>query len=216
MDERPIDPRQPLDVKVNSPGREGLAGTAPAELYARPRHRREQITIAPDFQPPEAQPAWRQDFPIDWPVDRYVERRDFMKFLVLISGAFAAGQVWIATQSWWRGRQDAPPRLRIAGLGDLAIGGTLVFRYPGDHDPCVLVRLGESDFVAYSQKCTHLSCAVIPRPELNALHCPCHEGYFDLRSGRPTAGPPSRPLPRVTLEIAGDGIYATGIEWRTT
>src|SRR5579875_3286117 len=28
-------------------------------------------------------PAWRQDFPIDWPQDHYVARRDFTKFLVL-------------------------------------------------------------------------------------------------------------------------------------
>jgi Rieske Fe-S protein len=79
-----------------------------------------------------------------------------------------------------------------------------------------LVRLTASEFVAYSQKCTHLSCAVIPRPELGSLHCPCHDGFFDLRSGRPTAGPPSRPLPRVVLDIRDGAIYATGMEWRTT
>ena len=214
MDEGQLDPRARLDVRVDSPGREGLTGTAPAELYAR-RAGREQISIAPDFGPPEAQPAWRQDFPIDWPQDRYVERRDFMKFLVLISGAFAVGQFWIAAANWRRRRQGLPPIQRVAAVDDVAVGGTLVFSYPGDHDPCVLVRLADSEYVAYSQKCTHLSCAVIPRPELGALHCPCHEGYFDLRTGRPTAGPPSRPLPRVLLDVRGGAIYATGMEWRT-
>ena len=105
-------PRARLDVQVNSPGREGLAGTAPAELYVR-RAQAEQITIAPDFRPPDVQPAWRQDFPIDWAQDRYVERRDFLKFLVLISGAFTAGQFWIAGQNWWRrhrGLQGSRPR----------------------------------------------------------------------------------------------------------
>ena len=74
-----LDPRRPVDPAINSPGREGLTGTAPANLYA-PGSEREQITIAPDFAPADAQPAWRQDFPIDWPQDLYVERRDFMKF----------------------------------------------------------------------------------------------------------------------------------------
>jgi len=69
---------------------------------------------------------------------------------------------------------------------------------------------------SYSQKCTHLACAVIPQPERGVLHCPCHEGYFDLRSGRPIAGPPSRPLARILLEVRGRDIYATGVEWRTT
>jgi Rieske Fe-S protein len=215
MSEAPLDSRARLDVRVDSPGREGLTGTAPAELYAR-RADREQITIAPDFRPPDAQPAWRQDFPIDWPQDRYVERRDFMKFLVLISGAFTVGQVWIATQNWWRRHLGQGQIRRVASVDDIAVGGTMVFRYPGEHDPCVLVRLTASEFVAYSQKCTHLSCAVIPKPELGSLHCPCHDGSFDLRSGRPTAGPPRRPLPRVVLEIRDGAIYATGMEWRTT
>ena len=73
-DARP-DPRRPIDPAIDSPGREGLTGTAPADLYSAARER-DQITIAPDFAPAHAQPAWRQDFPIDWPQDLYVERRD--------------------------------------------------------------------------------------------------------------------------------------------
>ena len=91
-----------------------------------------------------------------------------------------------------------------------------MFQYPGELDNCVLVRLSEHDLVAYSQKCTHLSCAVIPQPEKGVLHCPCHHGFFDLRSGAPTAGPPRRPLPRITLAVRGQDIYATGVEIRTT
>ena len=101
------DPRRPIDPAINSPGREGLTGTAPANLYA-PGLEREQITIAPDFAPADAQPAWRQDFPIDWPQDLYVERRDFMKFLVLTSAAFTLGQVWIGVQNWYRKRAGQP------------------------------------------------------------------------------------------------------------
>lgn len=204
-----------LDPQISNPGREGLTGTAPAELYA-PIPGREQITIPPDFRSPEEQPAWRQDFPIDWPQDQYVERRDFLKFLVLTSGAMALGQLLIAVQSWWRARSGPVQGLRIASLDDIAVGGVLLFRYPAEHDPCILVRLGPSEFVAYSQKCTHLSCAVIPRPEKGDIHCPCHQGFFDLRTGRPTAGPPPRPLPKITLSVRGRDLYATGVEWRTT
>ena len=69
--------------------------------------------------------------------------------------------------------------------------------------------------VAYSQSCTHLSCAVVPRLQENCMHCPCHEGYFDLQSGRPIAGPPRRPLPRIALEVRQRFVYATGVERRT-
>lgn len=215
MSEHPRDPRGRIDPSVTGAGREGLTGTASSELYRRRDPAQEQITVAPDARPAEAQPAWRQDFPIDWPQDVYVERRDFMKFMVLTSFAFTIGQFWIAAQSWLRGRRGVPAGRRIASLDTLAVGGSLVFAYPGDHDNCVLVRLSETELVAYSQKCTHLACAVIPRPDRGDIHCPCHSGFFDLRSGRPTGGPPTRPLPRITLEVRGREIYATGIELRT-
>jgi Rieske Fe-S protein len=208
------DARGPIDAAINTPGREGLTGTAPASLYA-PALEREQITLAPDFAPAEAQPAWRQDFPIDWPQDLYVERRDFMKFMVLTSGAFALGQLWIGLQNWYRRQVGAPPVQRIAAVDDLAVGAALGFSYPHEHEPCLLVRLTAAEFVAFGQKCTHLSCAVIPRPEEASFYCPCHEGRFDLRTGVPTAGPPRRPLTRIVLDRRGSDIYAVGIEERT-
>ena len=61
MPELTSDPRRLVDPAINSPGREGLTGTAPASLYA-PAVEREQITIAPDFAAADVQPAWRQDF----------------------------------------------------------------------------------------------------------------------------------------------------------
>jgi nitrite reductase/ring-hydroxylating ferredoxin subunit len=207
--------KSPIDVRVDSPAREGLTGTTPADRYSRVETG-ETITIAPDFRPADAQPAWRHDFPIDWPQDQYVERRDFVKFLVLISAAFTAGQFWIAGENWFRRRRGQSEIRRIASLDELPVGGAITFTYATEHDPCVLVRLGERDLVAYSQKCTHLSCAVIPRPEQGVLHCPCHEGLFDLPTGRPVAGPPTRPLPRILLELRGRDVFATGIELRTT
>jgi nitrite reductase/ring-hydroxylating ferredoxin subunit len=208
------DQRASIDPAINSPGREGLTGTAPANLYG-PSSDREAITIAPDFAPAEAQPAWRQDFPIDWPQDLYVERRDFMKFMVLTSAAFTIGQLWIGVQNWYRQRQGRPPVQRIASIADLAVGGAVGFTYPNEHEPCLLVRLSTKEFVAFGQQCTHLSCAVIPRPEEGIFYCPCHEGRFDLRTGVPTAGPPRRPLMRVLLEMRGLDIYAVGVEERT-
>ncbi len=209
------DPRRPIDPVIDSPGREGLTGTAPANLYA-PVFEREHVTIAPDFAPSDAQPAWRQDFPIDWPQDLYVERRDFTKFMMLASAAFAVGQLWIGVQSWYRRRGGGLPIQRITAVDAIPVGGSIGFMYPDAHEPCLLVRLTTSEFVAFSQTCTHLSCAVVPRPEEGSFYCPCHEGRFDLRTGAPTAGPPRRPLTRVLLEMRGRDVYAVGLGERTT
>ena len=53
----------------------------------------DQLSVPPDGRPYSDQPQWRNDFPIDWPQDEFVARRDFTKFLVLTSFAFVAGQV---------------------------------------------------------------------------------------------------------------------------
>ncbi|MCC6423724.1 MAG: Rieske 2Fe-2S domain-containing protein [Phycisphaerales bacterium] len=172
-------------------------------------------TTPPDGRPLSEQPSWRQDFPIDWARDHYVARRDFTKFLVLTSLAFVVGQFWIGVLNIFRRRRGQLPMRRIATLANLPVGGTIGFKYPYEHDDCILVRPDEKTLVAYSQKCTHLACAVVPQFEHNCFHCPCHEGYFDLNSGRPIAGPPRRPLPKVNLEVRGDAIYAIGIENRT-
>jgi Rieske Fe-S protein len=208
------DARAPVDARIESGEREGLTGTTPANIYRR-LHDAEQVTTPPDGRPMSEQPAWRTDFPIDWPQDHYVERRDFMKFMVLTSLAFTVGQFWIAAESLWRRRRADADLVRLAAVSDVPVGGMQTFAFPTEHDPCVLVRPDERTFVAYSQKCTHLSCAVVPRIEEGVIRCPCHEGIFDLASGRPISGPPRRPLSRVRLEVRGDQIFAAGVEERT-
>ena len=95
------------------------------------------------------------------------------------------------------------------------MGGVKLFTFPTEDDHCILVRTSENEHVGYSQKCTHLSCAVVPRPDQNRIDCPCHEGAFELATGVPIAGPPRRPLSRITVEVRQGNVYATGIETRS-
>ncbi len=161
------------------------------------------------------EPRWREDFPIDWPEDQFVARRDFAKFMVLTSLAFVVGQLWIAAQSVVRKRRGPPPEVKVASLRDLPIGSALTFDYPAEHDACVLIRTRDDELVAYSQKCTHLSCAVVPELDKGVLRCPCHEGYFDLKTGVNIQGPPPRPLPKIRLRVVGDDVFATGVDLTT-
>jgi Rieske Fe-S protein len=203
-----------IDAQVNTAGREGLTGTAPANVYAEAGEP-EEITRPPDGRPGDQQPAWRRDFPIDYPQDHYVERRDFMKFMVLISAAFTAGQFWIVAENWLRRRRGQLALTRIASVDDVPVGGAVGFVYPGEHDDCLLIRPEQDVLVAYSQKCTHLSCAVLPQPEQGRIYCPCHEGVFEIATGRPLAGPAQRPLTRIVLQVRGRDVFASGIELRT-
>jgi nitrite reductase/ring-hydroxylating ferredoxin subunit len=170
-------------------------------------------SVSPDGRPPEEQPRWRRDFPIDWAQDELVSRKDLVKFICLTSLAFVAGQVWIVAKGL-AGRRGAAalPGTAVATVDELPVGGAKTFTYPQGSTPRLLVRTGPAAFVAYDQQCTHLLCPVVPAFEEGRLHCPCHNGWFDLASGRPLAGPPRRALPRVTLEVRGATVYATGVE----
>jgi nitrite reductase/ring-hydroxylating ferredoxin subunit len=168
----------------------------------------------PDGRPLPDQPMWRQDFPTDVPQDDHVARREFVKFLVLTSGAFAAGQCWIAAASALR-REGPLPRVRIATVAELEASRVVEFRYPDEHEPCLALCLAPGRYVAFGQKCSHLACAVVPHLDRGELHCPCHNGYFEAADGRPIAGPPRRPLPLVTLEVQDGAVYATGFKPRT-
>lgn len=172
----------------------------------------EAQTVAPDGRPLADQPKWRRDFPIDWPRDEYVSRRDLVKFLVLTSAAFAAGQAWLVVKRLIRGRPEAPPPVAVATVSELAVGGAKTFSYPAGSTPRILVRTGEDRFVAYDQQCTHLLCPVVPAVAEGKLHCPCHNGWFDLETGRPLAGPPQRALARIRVEVRDGTVYATGVE----
>ena len=132
---------------------------------------------------------------------------------MLTSLAFVVGQVWIGVQSLCaRGARHAARCGGRVRWTTLPVGGALEFDYPGAHDPCLLIRADERTLVAYSQKCTHLSCAVVPRIDEGVLHCPCHEGSSTWRPAGRIAGPPPRPLPRISWSVAAsDVIYATGV-----
>ena len=106
----------------------------------------EAVSAAPDGGPPEAQPRWRRDFPVDWPADEYRSRREFAGLLLLTSLAFVAGHFWIVALSYLRRARGQPPLLDVAGVDEVPVGGVRVFEYPAKGDPCVLVRLSDGPF----------------------------------------------------------------------
>jgi Rieske Fe-S protein len=153
----------------------------------------------------------KDDFPIDWEEDHYVSRREFFKFMTLASGGLALGSVGIA--AWTQLKRDTrhfEPVL-VAKVSDVPVGRALGFSYPRPHDICILIQSKEGEFVAYSRRCTHLSCPVDYQPDRNRLYCPCHNGAFSVDDGSVLQGPPPHGLPRIVLEVRGDEIYATGV-----
>ena len=53
--------------------------------------------------------------------------------------------------------------------------------------------VGDSELKVYSNMCTHLSCRVTWRDDIDVYFCPCHDGRFN-KEGEVVAGPPPEPL----------------------
>ena len=154
---------------------------------------------------------YQQDFPIEWEGDHYVSRREMVKFLTL-------GSLLLAMANWATAfgrkllRRDSSEVKLLGPASALDQNSAMLFRYPTAESPCIAIRTPQGELVAYSQVCTHLSCAVVYDKNENQIVCPCHRGIFNVDRGAPVAGPPTRPLPRVKIEQRGDQIYATGLE----
>jgi Rieske Fe-S protein len=157
-------------------------------------------------------PLWTDEFPVHSAQDAYVLRRQFTKFLVLTSTGMFAGNVWIWVKALMAADAGELPAVALGPSSDVPIGGVKLFTYPTPQDPCILIRKVDGRLAAFSQKCTHLSCAVYYAADRNRLECPCHEGYFSVETGRVLQGPPPRPLPRVRVVEENGQILATGIE----
>jgi nitrite reductase/ring-hydroxylating ferredoxin subunit len=154
---------------------------------------------------------WRAEFPYHWDADELVSRRELLQLTVWASGALFVGTALLALLGRLRRRPHTPAQ-PIARLEEIPRGQALYFHYPESDEGAMLLHLPDGRFVAYSQKCTHLACAVYYQPERGRLFCPCHDGVYDPETGEPIAGPPQRRLARIALRRQGDTLYAVAQE----
>jgi nitrite reductase/ring-hydroxylating ferredoxin subunit len=154
---------------------------------------------------------WRAEFPYHWDADDLVSRREFLQFIVYTSGSLFAGTTLLALLGLLQKEETTAP-VPVARMSEVPEGSAHYFHYPNPDDQAMLLHLPGGRFVAYSQKCTHLSCAVYYQPDRQRVYCPCHEGIFDPQTGEPIAGPPQRRLPQIQLRQEGDQLFAVGVK----
>ena len=170
-------------------------------------------------------------------------RRNFLKFAISLStlllvGGIAAIAKSITNPAASQNQSTGPtsfPRVKVAKISDLQLNQPVLFNYPLDNEPNILVKLGQKaesgvgpdgDIVAFSALCQHLGCvysfqAVGSSPKCNSSYqaaspvgyCCCHGSVFDFAHHAQVVGGPSpRPQPQVILETDNSGnIYAVGM-----
>ena len=158
-------------------------------------------------------PKWAEDFSPHALKDRQVTRRDFIRFLFLVSLGFFTGTVGIFLQGLLRGsrRAEGVVPVRLFGRDEIAPGESRTFVIPDKRAPGIVVRLNDGRYVAYTQKCTHLQCPVLWNRKDGRFNCPCHNGAFSVETGAVLFGPPQRPLSPIELRVQKDGIYYAGV-----
>lgn len=133
-----------------------------------------------------------------------VSRRVFFKAGVgLVSACYAGG---IGYPIY---RYLATPAQRAAELGTITemmlkaeqippVGTALQFLF--GNRPAVLIHLEDGSLVCFDAVCTHLGCTVQFQPEEKRIHCACHGGTYDMKTGKNVAGPPPKPLKAYQVE----------------
>ncbi len=150
---------------------------------------------------------WKAEFPYHWDADDQISRRELIRFAVMASGALFAATAGVAALNSLKPQQTVS-RQAITATANVRRGEAYYFHYPTDQDEAILLQRQNGSFVAYSGKCTHLSCAVYYDKASDKLLCPCHDGVFDPQTGAPLAGPPQRSLPRITVSQDSTMLYA--------
>ncbi len=158
-------------------------------------------------------PHWKDAFPVDLEEEGRFARREFTRFLALVSTGFTLGIVGLRARK--RPLDGAPEAegspittLAVCRLEDVAPGQSRLFTYRDDQDRCILVHTPKGELKAYRQTCTHLGCAV--RWDGARLQCPCHHGYFEVERGFPVQGPPTRPLSALAVSVIDGVVTITG------
>jgi cytochrome b6-f complex iron-sulfur subunit len=136
-----------------------------------------------------------------------VQRRKFVE-VVLGSGVLATAIAFLYPVL----RYLVPPKALDLGGGSVVAGkvGELkpnsgkIFRF--GNRPGLLVRTPSGEYRAMSATCTHLSCTVQYREDLQRVWCACHNGQYDL-NGKNISGPPPRPLELFETQVQGDEIF---------
>jgi Rieske Fe-S protein len=96
------------------------------------------------------------------------------------------------------------------------VGSSVAFDFGGS--PAIALRTasaqpnglssGGANYVALSRICTHLGCTLNLPDDAGKMGCGCHGSVFVSQTGAVAAGPATKPLDKIKLELRGTELYA--------
>ncbi len=97
-------------------------------------------------------------------------------------------------------------KVEAAKFGELAPNTSKIFKF--GNSPGIIIHTPQGELRAFTAICTHLACTINYDNETETIHCPCHNGWFDL-AGNVISGPPPAPLEEYDVEKSGDVIFVS-------
>jgi Rieske Fe-S protein len=134
------------------------------------------------------------------------ERRDFLTWLLGSWGAGVLGAI-----AYPIARFLVPPDVPEATAVSASAGSASALAansgrvVPFGSQAAIVIRTETGELRAFSAICTHLTCTVQYRADIQHIWCACHNGHYDL-TGRNIAGPPPRPLQAYAVDVKEDEI----------
>ncbi len=138
-----------------------------------------------------------------------VTRREFLRTVVTAAGACYAAAVgypvfrYLTTPAEQAKSMAAVTEVALKDANTLPLGSVMMFKFGSR--PAMLIHHKDNSWVALDAVCTHLGCTVQYQPGRDVIHCNCHGGEYDAKTGKNISGPPPRPLrPYVAKVVAND------------
>ena len=153
-------------------------------------------------------------------------RRNFLTAAVAALTSFIGGAIAVPAIGHMISpalRSGPKPLLSLGNVDDFAVGEPkrvdfVYYKSDGwieeqTSGSAWVVRNGETDFVVFSPRCTHLGCPYGWNSEPKQFLCPCHDGVFAI-DGSVVSGPPPRPLDRFEHSVEGGKLFVREVVQR--
>lgn len=139
-------------------------------------------------------------------------RRAFLGAGALAGAAYAAALAYpvyryLASPIEQSAAMAAVTEVTLKDAQKLSPGSVLMFKFGSQ--PAMLIHHADGAWVALGAVCSHLGCTVQYQPAQNRIHCFCHGGEYDPRTGANIGGPPPKPLRKYVAKVGADAVVVS-------
>jgi len=144
-----------------------------------------------------------------------MKRRLFVRTTLGAAGLAYAGALgypvyrYLAAPVEQAEREAAVTEAVLKDAQKLPPGTALMFKFGAR--PAMLIHHRDGAWTAFDAVCTHLGCTVRFEPERRRIHCACHGGVYDPKTGANLAGPPPRPLRAYRVKVEEEAVVVSRV-----